>query len=87
MIIKAVVKIYDKKQDKVLFIPCHRHSDAYEILHEFGYQKDRDYVTIEQGFYDDNDCFYNRVAAKKHAIACGQIDDDECKELFSEELY
>lgn len=87
MITESVVKIYDKRQDKVVFIPCHRHSNAYEILNELGYKQGIDYVTIEQGFRDENGCFYNRIAAKQHAITCGQIEKSEYNQLFSEDLW
>jgi hypothetical protein len=39
MVCRAAVKIYDKRQDKEMIIPCHRHCDAFQILHDFGYKK------------------------------------------------
>lgn len=86
MIDKAAVEIMDYKQEKLIIIPCHRHSDAFEILHLFGY-KLSDYRVVEQGFLTDNNEFLNRVNAKWHAIDCGQIQDTEYPGLYSEDLW
>lgn len=88
MIVSAAVRIYDKKQDKVIFLPVHRHCDAFYILKELGYTKD-DFICkqADQGFLDEHDNFYNRVEAKHLAIACGQIKETDYSELFSEDLY
>ena len=32
MIASAAVKIYDKRQNVIVTIPCHRHADAFQIL-------------------------------------------------------
>ena len=84
MIVSAAVKIYDKNQNKEIVIPCHRHCDAFYILKMFNI----DYDELEQGFLDQNDRFYNRIAAKKHAAECFQIQDSPlCAELYSEDLW
>ena len=88
MIIKAAVKIFDIRQNKELIIPCHRHGDAFYILYEFGYKKNIDYKELAQGFIDEEGNFYDRIAAKKHAQAHGQLKENtRCAELFSEDLY
>ena len=87
MIVKAAVKIYDKRQCKEFVIPCHRHCDAFYILHEFGYQQSTDYMQIAQGFLDEHNQFYNRVDALQHAKDCKQIETAEYNELFSEDLW
>lgn len=92
MITKAAVKILNLQTNEEIIIPCHRHCDAFDILHMFHMKKDIDYKIIEQGFLDEKDKFYNRTEAWKHAWEHKQIDDDEedyrlCKELFSEDLY
>jgi len=88
MIVKAAVKIFDKRQNKEWIIPCHRHCDAFYILHEFGYKQSKDYVQIAQGFLDEHDNFYDRIAAKKHAQEFNQLKENtRCAELFSEDLY
>jgi len=84
--VRAAVKIYDKKQDKTWNIPCHRHCDAFLILKEFGYTRN-DYEILEQGFLDSEDNFYNRCEARKNAIESGQIQTSEYSELYSEDLW
>lgn len=88
MIVKAAIKIYDKRKNKEIIIPCHRHCDAFYILHEFGYRQNQDYVQIAQGFLDEHDNFYDRIAAKKHAQEFNQLKENtRCAELFSEDLW
>ena len=89
MIVKAAVKIMDLRQNKELIIPCHRHCDAFYILKEFGYKKNIDYKEIAQGFLDDEDNFYDRYEAYKHALSLNQISKETIvyKELFSEDLW
>ena len=45
--VHAAVKIYDKRQEKEIVIPCHRHCDAFVILKEFGYAI-KDYQVLAQ---------------------------------------
>lgn len=91
-IVKAAVKILDLKQNKEIIIPCHRHCDAFQILHDFGYRI-QDYKTLEQGFLDGDDNFYNRIDAYDIAWAFDQLPVDEYmqgykkKELFSEDVW
>jgi hypothetical protein len=87
MITKAAVTIFDYRQNKEILIPCHRHCDAFWILKEFGYNVNVDYKQCKQGFLTDKGEFLNRVEAKKHAQACGQIVDTEFSELYSEDLW
>ena len=88
MITKAAVRIMDLHQNKEIIIPCMRHCDAFYILHEFGYKKNIDYKELAQGFLDEEGNFYDRIAAKKHAQAHGQLKENtRCAELFSEDLY
>lgn len=90
MIVSAAVKVFVYPLNKEIVIKCHRHCDAYEILHDFNYRNE-DYKTIEQGFLDEDDNFYNRVEAWKHAYLHDQINPDAIEhtvqELFSEDLY
>lgn len=88
MIVSAAVRIYDKKQDKEIILPVHRHCDAFYILKELGYSKD-DFESnqADQGFLDENDLFYNRIDAKLHALMCKQITHTEFAELYSEDLW
>jgi len=89
MITSAAVKILDKRQDKEIIIPVHRHCDAFYILKEFGYKPGKDYEMIEQGFLDAHDNFLNRVEAQKEAIKEKQLlkEAKEIGELFSEDLW
>lgn len=90
MIVSAAVKIKDLRQDKEIIIPCHRHCDAFYVLKQFAYKKDVDYKEIAQGFLDEDDNFYTRTEAYKHAYYNEQIDkmqDYKVKELFSEDLW
>jgi len=88
MITSAAVRIFDKRQNKEIILPVHRHCDAFYILKELGYMKD-DFISTQedQGFLDESDHFYTRVQAKRLAIASGQIKDTECSALFSEDLW
>lgn len=90
MITKAAVKVRMLADDREITIPCHRHCDAFYILHEFGYKQSKDYVQVAQGFLDEHDNFYDRIEAHRHAWFHFQLpheDEYEPKELFSEDLY
>ena len=86
MIVRAAVKIFDKKQNKELILPAHRHCDIFYILKEFGYTK-QDYIELEQGFLDEHDNFYNRVAAYDEVMKCGQKEKRNAAALYSEDLW
>ena len=89
MIVKAAVKILNLHTNEEMIIPCHRHCDAFYILHLFNMKQSVDYKQIEQGFLDENDKFYNRVEAWKHAWEHKQIESEEYHptEVISEPLY
>lgn len=90
MIVKAAVKIYNKRLNKDTIIPCHRHSDAFLILKEFEYKRGIDYEEIAQGFLDNKDQFYTRIEASIWMREHGQktkFGDFPNGELYSEDLY
>ena len=88
MITKAAVKILNLHTNEEMVIPCHRHCDAFYILHLFNMKQSVDYKQIDQGFLDENDNFYNRIAAKKHAQEFNQLKENtRCAELYSEDLW
>ena len=95
MICRAAVKIYDKRQDREIIIPCHRHCDAFQILKEFGYKRFTDYEEIAQGFLNEKDEFLTRTEAWVEAKRCMQVLEIDfalpylyaCKELYSEDLW
>jgi hypothetical protein len=91
-IVRAAVKIFDNRQHKEVIIPCHRHCDAFQILHDFGY-KIGEFKTLAQGFLDEHDVFYDRVEAYDVAWYSDQLKTDDYmkgyakRELFSEDLW
>lgn len=91
MIVRAAVKIYDKRQDKEIIIPCHRHCDAFQILKEFGYKRLTDYEEIAQGFLDEKDKFLTRTeawyVARDHDQLTSLVESHLCHELYSEDLW
>lgn len=91
MIVRAAVKIFDKRQDKEIIIPCHRHCDAFQILHDFGYQRFVDFKEIDQGFLDEHDNFLGRAEAFAEAVHCGQVTLKKemwpVTALYSEDLW
>lgn len=88
MIVSAAVRLYDKKQQKEIIIPVHRHCDAFLILKEFGYSRnDYDSTLSDQGFLDEEGRFYDRIKAKQHAVSCNQIKETPYAELYSEDLW
>lgn len=90
-IVKAAVKILDKRQGKTIIIPCHRHGDAFQILKEFGYRKIIDYIEISQGFLDADGNYLDRFEAKERVIQINQKTteyfDADRSELDSEDLW
>lgn len=104
MVAKAAVKInlFTKFFDwtttpKELIIPCHRHADAYEILHMFRLRKDMEYKVIAEGFLDENDNFMTRAEAFEEALRCEQLNETfynneavaavRSRILYSEDLW
>lgn len=91
MIASAAVKIFDKRKNKEVIIPCHRHANAFQILKDFGYRKNIDYEEIAQGFLTEKDIFLNRVDARSEAIIHNQYKpcypDENFIELYSEDLW
>lgn len=86
-IINAAVKIYDKKQQKEIIIPCHRHCDAFHMLKEFGYMRS-EYDILGQGFLDRDYNFLSRVEAKIIARENNQLlEDSNDPALYSEDLW
>lgn len=89
MITSAAVKIFDKRQNKEIIIPCHRHWNAFFILKELGYKNIEDYEVRDQGFLDEETNFLSRTEAMREALVCNQLKDNEdyLPELFSEDLW
>lgn len=91
MVCRAAVKIYDKRQDKEIIIPCHRHCDAFQILHDFGYVRKRDFEELGQGFLDEHGNYLTRIEAHEHVVKIHQATTSDFslfgKELYSEDLW
>lgn len=88
MITKAAVVVLNLHTNEKMVIPCHRHCDAFYILKLFNMRRNIDYKEIAQGFLDEENNFYTRIEAYKHAWQCKQINGDyNPTELFSEDLY
>lgn len=88
MVCRAAVIIYDERQQKEIVIPCHRHADAFQILHDFGYRAREGYHEIAQGFLDEHDNFLTRIEAMAEAKRCNQlINPDAYGELYSEDVW
>lgn len=86
MIASSAVKILDLKQNKEIIIPCHRHHNAFYILHEFGYSRS-DFKVLDDGFLDNHDNFLTRIDACAHAMECGQIPTGTIRVIYSEDLW
>ena len=89
----AAVKIYDLRQEKEVIIPCHRHCDAFQILHDLGY-KIGDFKTLSQGFLVGmDDRYVSRTEAYDIAWNNHQLSAEEysrgkaVRELFSEDVW
>ena len=85
MITSAVVWI-TTKDNRRFEIPCHRHADAFYIVSQFCSADEIDKTKTQQGFLDHNGQFLNRVEARHHAFACGQV-EDPLGLLYTEDLW
>lgn len=91
MIISAAVRA-TVNGEKVI-IPCHRHSNFFEIMKVLHCQYDK--TNVEQGFIDwdmKQERFVSRAEAAKIAEECGQILPRMRKEFnpnccYSEDLW
>lgn len=96
MIISAAVII--EMNGEEICIPCHRHGDAYTILHRLGISRNS-YKTVKQGFikyevdpddrFNGTETFLDRIEACKYAFETGMIEGiyQEGQELYSEMLW
>lgn len=89
MITLSAIKFCDKDNNMYIFLGK-RHAD---ILKEM-YNSNIDYIkeSMVQGFWCQDsvsltEFFLDRYEAKKYAIKCGQIEDSEYAELYSEDLW
>ena len=91
MITKAAVKVNvfttlcDWIRCGEMIIPCHRHADAYEILHMFRLRRYMEYDVIAEGFLDDKDNFLSRVDAWSEAFRCAQFPEKVMEQYWTGE--
>lgn len=91
MILAAAIKFHIEKTNKDVVLCGHRHCNIFEQLQLLGFEPQKGYKEIEQGFIDDRNNFLTREEAYIHAIKCGQmifcISDKKELELYSEDLW
>ena len=92
MILAAAVKFHIEKTNEDVVLCGHRHWNVFEQLKLLGFEPQKGYKEIAQGFIDDKNNFLTREEAFEHAIKCGQIEDDRedgscCERLVSEDLW
>ena len=85
MITSAVVWI-TTKDNRRFEIPCHRHADAFYIVSQFCAADEIDKTKTQQGFLDHSGQFLDRMEARHHAFACGQV-KTPLGPLYSEDLW
>ena len=91
MIISAAVRA--TVNGEKIIIPCHRHSNFFEIMKVLHCQYDK--ANVEQGFIDwdtKQERFVSRAEAAKIAAECNQILSHMKEEfnpncLYSEDIY
>ena len=89
MIISAACRCTMNNGEKVI-IPCHRHSNFFEIMKILHCQYDK--TSVEQGFIDWDmyeERFVSREEAYQIALREGQLSGptDTPGQLFSEDIY
>ena len=99
MVTRAAVKIDYQFHNAIqeIIIPCHRHCDAFQILHDFGFVKGVDFREKEQGFLNEKGKFLTRAEAWQEAKRCNQFLDSYIEEhiddivppsiLYSEDIW
>lgn len=89
MILAAAIKFHIDKTNENVILCGHRHCNIFEQLQLLGFEAQKGYKVINQGFIDDKNNFLTREEAYKHAVKCDQIKlhKEGVKELFSEDLW
>lgn len=95
MVICAALELQIEGLPYTTIVPCWRHGKGYEILRDLGYQAQKKYKIVTEGFITHEGKFLNRVEAFEHVKACGQCtatqrwywQDHNQTELYSEDLY
>ena len=93
MILASAIKFHIEKTNKDVVLCGCRHGDIFNQLKLLGFEPQKGYKEIEQGFIDDKNNFLNREEAYEHAAnISGQIFDrriigERKGSLFSEDLW
>ena len=87
MIISSAVKIIpiDSDSDYPIIVTGLRHADCYEKIHNM--KIDYDHNQVQEGFMTEDNQFLDRIKAKKVALHWGQIEEDGCPALYSEDIW
>lgn len=73
MILAAAIKFHiEKTNEDVVLCGC-RHGDIFEQLKLLGFEPQKGYKEIEQGFITHKNEFLTRKEAFEHAKQCGQL--------------
>ena len=95
MILASAIKFHIDKTDEDVVLCGLRHGDIFRQLKALGFEPQKGYKEISQGFITDKGEFLDRKQASDHAIDCGQINSirdlkyirEDKIELFSEDLW
>lgn len=88
MILAAAIKFHIEKTNKDVVLCGYRHCNIFEQLQLLGFEPQKGYKEIEQGFIDDKNNFLTREEAYRHALLCYQLKTfKRNKELYSEDLW
>ena len=94
MIICSAAIIHIDKTNEDVIMCGRRHGDIGVQLKKLGFEPQKGYKYVDQGFLNHKGEFMTRTEAFNHACECGQIPSSirayrECSltELFSEDLW
>ena len=99
MILCAAVKFHINKTNEDVVLCAVRHCGSFAQLKKLGFQPQKGYSEIQQGFIDHMGNFLTREEAWIHAKECGQLSSriiqerensdlvTDLPELYSEDLW
>lgn len=80
MILASAIKYYIEKTGEEVILCGARHGDILKQLKLLGFDPQKGYKEIEQGFIDNKNKFLTREEAYEYAKMCGQI----CEKIINE---
>ena len=87
MIIASAIQFYIDKTNEIVIMCGLRHGDIFKQLKLLGFEPNKGYKCISQGFITNTGKYLNRKEALEHALQCNQISKIHNTELFSEDLW